>query len=776
MATIYRNNSVEAYRQAEADLAALQDEQRRRTIDLDTASEQEVAEFNRWSADWRNRYQEAERRVRATSIKAGAAVPTPKQAAEAKARLEEARVTARKTGKTIKSGYTTIAQRQAAEAAKSPAQKQFEKENTQVKDGNWIDNKYLADLKDSNPTIYKILVDQGIDAANARIKEENIRIQQAKYSERGRYYIETAQKAKTAREKAQQSEYSRIGQSYIQKAKEVQTAKSQSIIPQPGDSQEIKESKSRLQELMAILGGFVGQFSTKEKTRATIRSIQPKTKTKTQDLIADARANPSKYIEGAVFTFVPGIYTATHWKDMSQREKSFSIAADTALLGGIIMAWAVTAPSSSMSRFSGSPKSVKAAVKDAADFEKMARAEAKKYLSAKELKAIENIRKAMVTRQAEDIIEASRGIRDLGAKGKINPSVADDIARRVEGNGLESLKTQKEFSVATKTKVKALDKQTRTLEELMAEKPKAVPKTKTPQRTKPYIAPRKEPVPSEEYGRMTQEQIKRYYSEEASSDMARIVGQPLPGTNMRVITIGKTATRISEATSVKFAETTEAATREAIALQEKVAAGQLTQAQVRERVGELVRAEIKPVVKAMTEAQVKQLAKVVTRGAIKQARKPEVKTRLRAELPIAGSGATSTESRRILKTKRGLLGWRQGQLGDKDIWHVITEPYKSKKDHYVVIGRRPEGSRLIVVRGAGSAGRTAFFRGKKPSRALMVDMGITDVDIKPTSSGIKITFSGDPRQKTTGDINIGGNNSSPSKGESVFPLEKGERV
>jgi hypothetical protein len=140
------------------------------------------------------------------------------------------------------------------------------------------------------------------------------------------------------------------------------------------------------------------------------------------------------------------------------------------------------------------------------------------------------------------------------------------------------------------------------------------------------------------------------------------------------------------------------------------------------------------------------------------------KIKKRYPLDLKGGG-TDKEKREMIMARGGSIGWRQGKSKGKDIWHVIMYPYQSQKDYVLVKGKIPHGAK-ITVEGPESAYKTAAqFFGKKPSRKLMVDMGIQDVHITPTSEGISLRFKPDPLQETTGDITIG-------KGKSPFPLQK----
>jgi len=118
-----------------------------------------------------------------------------------------------------------------------------------------------------------------------------------------------------------------------------------------------------------------------------------------------------------------------------------------------------------------------------------------------------------------------------------------------------------------------------------------------------------------------------------------------------------------------------------------------------------------------------------------------------------------------------------GQLHDKDVWHVITDPYKSNKDHISVLGRKPAGA--TIVRGPESAYKTArVLYGKRPNKEIFIDLGVMDIRLSPISGkkGVKISFKADPKIKTTGDISLTKKSGKLDRNGKVFPLPKGRRA
>jgi hypothetical protein len=125
---------------------------------------------------------------------------------------------------------------------------------------------------------------------------------------------------------------------------------------------------------------------------------------------------------------------------------------------------------------------------------------------------------------------------------------------------------------------------------------------------------------------------------------------------------------------------------------------------------------------------------------------------------------TDKEKRKIIAEANGAIAWRQGQIGGKDRWDVIINPYTQQENYMMVLGATPRGA--SVIKGPGSAYATArLLYGHRLNRAVNVDSGFQDVKLTPISGGkgIKISYSPDTKLQTTGDINI-------SRNRGAFPL------
>ena len=142
-----------------------------------------------------------------------------------------------------------------------------------------------------------------------------------------------------------------------------------------------------------------------------------------------------------------------------------------------------------------------------------------------------------------------------------------------------------------------------------------------------------------------------------------------------------------------------------------------------------------------------------------RARPPRAKDEAERVRPFIPSGKSDKEARREIKTAGGAIAWRMGQVGDKDRWDVVVNPYTDDEHYYMLLGKKPAGA-TIVKKGKGSAyGTTQVIRGKSPDKEVQVDSGISDIIITPKGKkSVKMRVMPDPKMETKGDITIGGRN------------------
>lgn len=119
--------------------------------------------------------------------------------------------------------------------------------------------------------------------------------------------------------------------------------------------------------------------------------------------------------------------------------------------------------------------------------------------------------------------------------------------------------------------------------------------------------------------------------------------------------------------------------------------------------------------------------------------------------------AEDKAARKQIEESDGAITWRQGKVGNKDVWPTIIHPYSNDAHGVIVVGAPPKGA-AEAVRGKGSPKATAqMIKGKKkPAGTVKVDMGFSDISVSPgPGRKINLAFKSDPKQATKGDITLG---------------------
>ena len=106
---------------------------------------------------------------------------------------------------------------------------------------------------------------------------------------------------------------------------------------------------------------------------------------------------------------------------------------------------------------------------------------------------------------------------------------------------------------------------------------------------------------------------------------------------------------------------------------------------------------------------------------------------------LAVCNAADKEKREHIKLAGGAVGLRMGELRGEDVWHVKVRPYIGK--HIILIGKLPQGARLI--KGPGSGYKTAFYYGTLPKQSVKFDIGFQDVVLTPSGSRVRAFFTRD---------------------------------
>lgn len=133
---------------------------------------------------------------------------------------------------------------------------------------------------------------------------------------------------------------------------------------------------------------------------------------------------------------------------------------------------------------------------------------------------------------------------------------------------------------------------------------------------------------------------------------------------------------------------------------------------------------------------------------------PRPKGPLRIPVPFPGSGANEKKKRERVKKNRGAVAFKMGALRRKggkldDVWHTWLYPYRSKTDHVVVVGRKPEGAH--ITRGPQSAYDTAQrLYGLAPTRSFLDKIGFQNVTISGGNGKLKLTFT--PQLPSSGKV------------------------
>lgn len=258
-------------------------------------------------------------------------------------------------------------------------------------------------------------------------------------------------------------------------------------------------------------------------------------------------------------------------------------------------------------------------------------------------------------------------------------------------------------------------------------------------------------IPSEAFGRMTREQIRRQYGEDA--ELLEAVSTTLIALDPKG-KLGLTPMPISQIRAI---------VKDATRAYAKAIQKGKTKSTAKQDASEMVSTKLRAL--PMPAAQVKAVTSVVTTTATKLPLKPvePIKPRkpLKKMLPLP-RGGTDKEKREAISDSSGALGWRMGELHKKDVWQVGIAPYKADEHWFTVVGRKP--SNMTTVKGPGSAFQTVKLRyGKPPANLVTGDIGFMDFFIRPKSGNkISIEFKPDPKGLTTGDVTIGLSRATPA--------------
>jgi len=213
-------------------------------------------------------------------------------------------------------------------------------------------------------------------------------------------------------------------------------------------------------------------------------------------------------------------------------------------------------------------------------------------------------------------------------------------------------------------------------------------------------------------------------------------------------TLTETRTKPATKTLVKPAELTQVQTRAR------------TQMQAQTQTKTQVRTQVRPVTMMQTGLKIQ----------VKPSVKPSIGVRLQAKVPVRQPieppekrrppklkdlpGKSDREARLAILNAKGAIGWRQGKIGGKDRYDVIINPYQKDEDYVMVLGPPPRGASIAT--GATSAYRTAkVLYGKAPARDFSVDSGFQDVKVDAEGKKVTLTFTPDPKGLTRDELERG---------------------
>jgi hypothetical protein len=273
-------------------------------------------------------------------------------------------------------------------------------------------------------------------------------------------------------------------------------------------------------------------------------------------------------------------------------------------------------------------------------------------------------------------------------------------------------------------------------------KPEGRAKVKTPKvaetEMRPFIptkgagkvSARRENIPTEAYGRMTYEQIRRLYGE---TELADVRSQSLD----KALQWLKSNTGIKEWQQI----------RDQIDIMARQGVNPANQTQLQNMVKTALKN--KEALKEEAAPRVKEVTQALNKVAVKVAVKIQVPTRinrkpgdkLRLPLRLHGGDSDATK-RKFIEESEASVTYRRGELDGKGVWHTWAFN-EGKPTRVIVVGPAPAGAELAT--GPRSAYRTAQRLGKGAFKHnLFEDTGAVDTRITSASGKPVISFQRDP--------------------------------
>lgn len=254
---------------------------------------------------------------------------------------------------------------------------------------------------------------------------------------------------------------------------------------------------------------------------------------------------------------------------------------------------------------------------------------------------------------------------------------------------------------------------------------------------------------------------------------------------------------VQAAKSVKLATETQKLTAAQTALQKATATQKLTQTQVevlaQAAVNQATATRVKTDTKTKTGTATKAKADVKTKvdtrvntaedtnvaenaHATDTDIDTEMEAEAEAELEITGGlklkGGKKNETSDDIHNYTGAVGWKQGELNNKPVVHILKRPYKKQSDLETTVGKVPGG--VAMAKGKGSARRSARLLHGTGPKNVTIDSGNMDVTISSQGRKVNLNFVADPGNQTHHVIRVGQPQPASNRGSGLRSVKRGK--
>lgn len=492
----------------------------------------------------------------------------------------------------------------------------------------------------------------------------------------------------------------------------------------------------------------------------------------TADKIKD---DPGAAVMVGLETVIPGFYTATHWDKLSPSEKIFSVTADAAIIGGILLYWAGTAPYSASVGDRWTRTKVKTMANKATKANEVAYQQLTKELPAaqanKLIAASQNLQKALSGGNANQILDATNQLR-LAAPSGTATSVVDDIVNNARRGSIDTLKAQdklysewlrKHPGSAKRKLVEELqqlnrrqlatitrEKVSMPLEEfrvLSGQSVPAVTTTKAVSVVKPKYKISVLPVKAAKYapvvaaiaGTATETAVVRERQQAKPITGRDVYNKPITETlpNTRIVVSGQTSTSPQLEPMVRQAIAT--STEHAIEMANELAPSGVPATEIREAVANAILEETQTLPDTAVQNEVRPYVQPLTELAVSVAIDTSTKTKAQTQPKILRGDGKKQAGKLTEKEKKSATAWPQG-FG----WWIVFKRNGKKYAFFYKGQMAPRGIKQ-VKQGKGEAARgIQQYKGKAPTSFKLpmgaVDVAVSGAEQEPGKAGaIKFT-------------------------------------